>query len=448
MNAIEPIIKSVLDQDLYSFTVGQVAFKEFPTARVTYEFINRGKTQFPEGFADELKRQVKIMSLLAMNNDEYDYMDALGFFSYDYLQFLKQFRFDPAELDIIQEGGELTVIFTGLWESAIMWEVPFLALVSELYYIMTGKTLDPEWHNRLVAKTANLSNNGCKWMEFGTRRRFSAAVQDAVVKEQMGWAGFLGTSNVFLARKYGVKCLGTMSHQGPMAMQALYGATLCNKEWRAVWEKVYPDKLLTYLPDTVTTDVFLRDFTREEALKWNLRQDSGDPDVWLKKILGFYKDNGIDSNIKTAVLSDSLNDFKAVDYTRRFSARINIVLGIGTFLSNDCGHPPLNMVVKLIEADFGDGMRPVVKLSDTSGKYTGDPEAIAETKAELFLPLTDDERFRLMSAVAPDELWGTFVADRWDHENARNVLLHYIRQKRLTGDCLKWLNQNFPCYFD
>ena len=106
------------------------------------------------------------------------------------------------------------------------------------------------------------------------------------------------------------------------------------------------------------------------------------------------------------------------------------------------------MVVKLIEADFGDGMRPVVKLSDTSGKYTGDPEAIAETKAELFLPLTDDERFRLMSAVAPDELWGTFVADRWDHENARNVLLHYIRQKRLTGDCLKWLNQNFPCYFD
>lgn len=159
-------------------------------------------------------------------------------------------------------------------------------------------------------------------------------------------------------------------------------------------------------------------------------------------------DNGIDSHTKTAILSDSLNDTKAVDYTKRYSPYINIVLGIGTFLSNDCGHPPLNMVVKLIEADFGDGMRPVVKLSDTSGKYTGDPKAIAATKAELFLPLTDDERFRLMSDVTPDQLWGTFAAGKWDHENARNVLLHYIRQKRLTGDCLKWLNQNFPCYFD
>jgi nicotinate phosphoribosyltransferase len=441
---ITPIIKSILDNDLYTFTVGQVAFKEFPNARVTYEFINRGKTQFPDGFADELFRQVKFMSELRLAQGEYEYMDGMDLFGYDYLQFLRRFRFDPSELDIHQDGGDLSVLFNGKWVSAIMWEVPFLGLVSELYYKMTGKTLDPDWHKRLVAKTANLSINGCKWMEFGTRRRFSAEVQDAVVKEQMGWAGFLGTSNVFLAYKYGVPCLGTMSHQGPMAMQALYSATLCNKEWREVWKKVYPNKLMVFLPDTVTTDVFLRDFTKEEALEWNLRQDSGDPDVWLKKIINFYIDNGIDSHTKTAVLSDSLNDTKGVDFTKRYSSYINIVLGIGTFLTNDCGHKPLNIVVKLIEADFGDGMRPVVKLSDTNGKYTGEPMAISATKAELYLPLTDDERFRMMAEAPNDDLWGTFAADKWDHENARNILLHYIRQKRLKTDCLEWLNKNFP----
>jgi nicotinate phosphoribosyltransferase len=380
---IKPIITSILDNDLYTATVGQVAFMHFPAVKVKYKFINRGKTKLPSNFYPELLVQLEHMRNLFLTDAEYAWLDSLGYLSYDYLTFLRNYRFNPDQLNIVMDDGNLDVEFEGTWEDLIMWEVPFLALFSELYYKITGAVKDDQWKNRIMDKAKLLSQNGVKWMEFGTRRRFDFETQDTVVAIQKNYNGFLGTSNMRLAMRHNVPVLGTMSHQGPMAMQAKYGATLANKEWRNVWLKTYKNKLLTFLPDTYTTDVFLRDFSRDEAVNWNLRQDSGDPDAWMAKILGCYAENGIHGKSKTAVLSDSLNPELAVGYHKKYNDIINMVFGIGTNLSNDCGHKQLSIVIKLSEADFGNGYVPVVKLSDTSGKHTGTPEAIAAVKKEL-----------------------------------------------------------------
>lgn len=380
---INPIITSILDTDIYTMFVGQVAFMEFPNTTVEYQFINRNKTPFPNGFVDELNKQIVHMGELFLTDSEYDYLDSLGYFSYDYLTFLRNFRFKRSDLTIHEKDGMLTVGFHGTWERHIMWEVPFLALVSELYYKMIGAEKDDLWKNRIMDKAKLLSENGCKWMEFGTRRRFDFETQNTVVAIQKNYNGFLGTSNVLLAFKHNIPVLGTMSHQGPMAISAKVGVTFANREWRMVWKKVYKNKLNTFLPDTFTTDVFLRDFTRTEAIEWNLRQDSGSPDAWLAKIFGYYASNGIHGKSKTAVLSDSLNAELAVGYHKKYNDVINLVFGIGTSLSNDVGHKPLNIVIKLSGANFGNGMIPVVKLSDTNGKYTGHPDAIANAKQEL-----------------------------------------------------------------
>jgi nicotinate phosphoribosyltransferase len=385
INTFAPIITSILDSDFYTLTVGQVAFKEFPLAKVKYRFINRSKTIFPAGFEAELRKQLAYMSELKLTDAEYEWLDSLNIFSQDYLQFLKNYRFDPAEVRISSVNGSLEVEFYGSWERLIMWEVPFLALISELCYKMRGAVKEEDWKFRIHDKARAMSNAGCSWMEFGTRRRFDFEAQNEVVSAMCKYKGFIGTSNMLLAMRHGINVRGTMSHQGPMAMQAKYGAANANKEWRKVWIKTYKDKFLIFLPDTYTTDVFLRDFNRHEAELWNLRQDSGNPDVWMQKILGFYKESDIDSTKKTVVLSDNLNARRAIEYFNRYRNWVNMTFGIGTNFTNDCGHTPLSIVIKLIEADFGNGMVPVVKLSDDTGKNTGDSDIITQTRRELNL---------------------------------------------------------------
>jgi nicotinate phosphoribosyltransferase len=382
---MERIITSLLDNDLYTFTVGQVAFKYFRGAKVQYQFINRGKTRFPTGFVDELKRQLELMKELKLTEEELAYLTKLGHFSQDYLDFIKAFRFDPTQITITEHDGNLSAEFNGEWETLIMWEVPFLALVSELYYKLMGAQKDDKWIIRIVDKAEKLDEAACRWMEFGTRRRFDFATQEKVVAVQKHYNGFLGTSNVFLAMKYDVPCNGTMSHQGPMAMQAKYGAAMANSEWRKAWRNCYGNKLNTFLPDTFTTKVFLQGFDNVDATQWNLRQDSGNPYQWMTDILLHYLKLGINPKGKTAVFSDSLNPELFIHLTQTYRKYINVVGGIGTNLSNDCGHKALSIVIKLTGGDFGEGFVDVVKLSDDPVKHTGKPEAIAKTKAELGL---------------------------------------------------------------
>ena len=378
-----PIIKSILDQDLYSFTVGQVAFQHFPGAVVKYQFINRGKTQFPEGFADELQNQLQMMKSLQLSKEESGWLLNLKYLSGLYIHYLSNYRFDPDQITIKQTGGDLSAEFQGDWASLIMWEVPFLALVSELYYKLTGKVKDKDWKGRILAKGKLLSDNGSTWIDFGTRRRFDFEAQDAVVSLHKTFDSFRGTSNMLLAMKHNVPVNGTMSHQGPMAMQALFGVVDANKKWREYWRKTYGPLLNTFLPDTFTTEVFFRDFMEVEAKQWNLRQDSGNPYRWMKMCIDNYTRLGETPTLHTWVFSDSLDPKKFNAITNEYY-NYSLIGGIGTNLSNDCGHPAVSIVIKLSQV-FYFGWVDVVKLSDDPVKHTGTPEAIAKAKKELGL---------------------------------------------------------------
>lgn len=378
------IIRSLLDSDLYTFTVGQVAFLKFRTARVRYAFINRSKTEFPPDFANQLRHQLDFLSQLRLTNPEAYWLKMLEFFKDEYIDYLKSYQFDPSQVIIDDADKNLSIFIDGTWVDVIMWEVPLLALISELYYKMIEAIPDREWQTRLENKAKNLSDNGCNWIDFGTRRRFSFDVQNAVVDIMKGYKGFGGTSNCYLAMIHGVSPKGTMSHQGPMAMMAKYGVHDADKMWRQHWEEIYKDKLLVYLPDAFTTDNFLKRFTKEEAERWSgLRQDSGNPDEWMDKILAFYKKMDVNTKDKTFIFSDSLTDEKYKKLSIKYRQYANIVGGIGTFLSNDCGHKALSIVIKLSMANFGKGNIPVIKLSDDKGKNTGDANMITCVKAVL-----------------------------------------------------------------
>jgi nicotinate phosphoribosyltransferase len=270
-----------------------------------------------------------------------------------------------------------------------------LATISELYYRMTDQGMSPDWMGRINSKAITLSTNACHWIEFGARRRYSAAVEDAVVSTMRGYSGFLGTSNPHLAHKWDVTAHGTYAHQAVQAMMALYGVRMANKMWMKHWAEIFEGDLGITLTDTFTTEVFLRDFGRYESKLFDgARQDSSNPYAWGHKMLQHYNDLDVLTSTKRFVFSDALKvgppgqemigkayNYVPLDiYYRQFCWPVG---GIGTFLTNDVGVTPLNIVIKLMSADFGHGPVDVVKLSDEPGKYTGNPDVIAAAKKEL-----------------------------------------------------------------
>lgn len=384
-----PLIQSLLDNDLYTFTVGQVAWDLYSNTKVEYAFINRGKTLFPPNFDKELKNQIEFLSHLQFTYEELTYLRLNTPLKNEYISWLSHYQLDPREVSIIQVGGELKITIKGLWCRTIFYEVVLLALISELYFTLTGIELAPDWEDRIIRKAENLSVNDCLWMEFGTRRRRSFLTQNTVVERMKSYRGFLGTSNVLLAMKFGVKPKGTMSHQGPMAISGMFGPTRANKIWRGNWIENFGNELSIFLPDTFTTDVFLRDFSRDEAEFWQgLRQDSGNPHVWAdEKVIPFYNRIGVSLKNKSLVFSDNLTDEKYKILSLKYRDIATIIGGIGTFFTNDTftdeqkllGIKPLNMVIKLIRINGID----VVKLSDECGKETGNEKSIKNIKKEL-----------------------------------------------------------------
>ena len=400
MNAIgDPIITSMLDDDLYKFNMGQLVFHDFPNVIVTYEFINRGKTQFPPDFDKHLRGQLQYLSMLFMNNAETRYFSKIPGIRPTYAEWYDSYRFDTREVDIQQKGGDLYIKIKGPWYRTIFWEVRLMAIISELYFRMTGQRCDDMWLKRLDRKVSLLGQYGCSTMEFGTRRRYSLAVQEEVVKQMKQMPrGFLDTSNVHLAHKLNVLPKGTSAHEMVMALSALYGPRLANKMWSKHWSDFYKGLNGIALTDTFTTDVFLRDWDSYWARLFDgVRQDSDNPYKWAdEKILPPYAKLGISTTDKSLVFSDNLmvDDYNIIErdgkynYIPLFLKYQNVanpVGGIGTFFTNDVGVKPLNMVIKMTSADFGRGPVNVVKLSDNVGKHTGTPEAIAQVKAELGL---------------------------------------------------------------
>ena len=314
-----PIIKSLLDDDWYKLTMGSVVFHNFPNAQVEYTFINRGKTAFPPGFADELKNQINLISNLRLTKDEEKWLKSISYIRPTYAEWLYGYQMNPDEVEVYQLGGDLKITIGGPWYRTIFWEVKLMAIISELYFIMTGQEKYFDWIDKIYQKSLKLSDNDCRWIDFGTRRRYSYEVQNKVVAVMKSVKGFLGTSNPHLAMKHKVNPQGTYAHESIMAMSALYGVRMANKMWMKHWADYFGGCLGVALTDTFTTEQFLNDFGSYEARLFDgVRQDSGDPTKWGNRMLKHYNDLGIQTTNKRFVFSDNLNDDKYIDLARKF----------------------------------------------------------------------------------------------------------------------------------
>jgi len=372
---MEPIIKSLLDVDLYKLTMMMAVLKKFPYAKVRYSFINRGKTKFPEG----LRNQIKYTENLSLTKDEKSWMKKnCYYFEPWFLDFLQGYRYNSAEVGIIQKGNNLDVTGDGYWYRTILWETTLMSIISELFYKMTKQ--EPikleERKKKNAEKMKLFEMNNIHYADFGTRRRFSYDNQKEVVHQMSNKIlnyNFVGTSNVHLAHLFNIKPIGTHAHEWFMFHAAKYGYKMANHLGMENWSDVFRGNLGIALPDTFTTDVFLRSFdTKFAKLYDGVRQDSGDPKAFTDKTIEHYKKLDIDPMTKTIIFSDSLNAEKAVELKDYCKGKIKSSFGIGTNFSNDVGVTPLNIVIKMTEAKpEGEEWHPCIKLGDGVGKETG-----------------------------------------------------------------------------
>ncbi|QHD50535.1 nicotinate phosphoribosyltransferase [Vreelandella aquamarina] len=394
------MLTSLLDNDFYKITMQNAVIKRFPYAHARYAFINRGEHAFPEGFGEALRGEVDRMATLRLSDEEKRYLQTTcPYLDPTYLDFLAGFRYDPSEVTIEQQGSELSVVMEGPWYRTILWEVPLMALISELWYHLRGVSVSEDDEALIEQRTREkielYRQHGLKIAEFGTRRRFSFAVHDRVVKALRHYGGeaFSGTSNVLLAMRHGVKPIGTHAHEWFMFHGARFGFKMANSLALEHWVDVYRGDLGIALTDTFTTRAFFESFDKKFAKLFDgVRHDSGDPIEFADATIAHYQRLGINPLSKTIIFSDALTPEK-VERIRAFcQGRIGMAFGIGTNFTNDIGVAPMNMVIKMVEArPEGQGWLPVVKLSDVPTKNTGDPEMIALAKRILSLGGKEDE---------------------------------------------------------
>lgn len=385
---------SVLDNDFYKFTMQCAVVKLFPSQVVKYQFINRGKHEYPEGFAEELRKSVEAMAELRLSKEEKKFLKkTCPYLDLPYIDFLEGYRYDPSEVHIKQTETELIVEVTGLWYRTILWEVPLLCLISELYYTM--KNLPRESDEMIIEKTINkekiFKEINVQFAEFGTRRRHSyrvhRLVMDALISVKD--STFIGSSNVHMAMLYNVKPIGTHAHEWFMFHGAEYGFKMANSLSLEHWVDVYRGDLGVALADTYTSDVFFQQFDKKFAKLFDgVRHDSGDPIEFAKKTIEHYQANGINPLFKYIIFSDALNTERVKEIANFCRGKIGMSFGIGTNLTNDVGLTPSNIVMKLIGVKgIKNEWIPTVKLSDEKGKYTGDPKMIELAKE--FLRIND-----------------------------------------------------------
>jgi len=368
--------------------------KLFPYAKARYEFINRGKHQFPDGFADHLRKAIDAMAKLELTDAEKQFLSTnCPYLDPTYLDFLQGYRYDPSEVVITQNGSDLSVKIEGYWYRTILWEVTIMSLICELYYITTG--LKRENDDFVIEKTKDkiikYNQLGINVAEFGTRRRHSIHVHDLVVKalKKYGEKCFIGTSNVHLAMKYNTKPIGTHAHEWFMFHAAKYGFKMANHMGLEHWVDVYRGDLGIALTDTYTTDVFFQQFDKKFAKLFDgVRHDSGDTLEFADKTISHYKKMGINPITKTIIFSDGL-DYEKVDrIVNHCRGKIGMSFGIGTDFTNDVGLERMNIVLKMTEAlPEGANWTGVVKLSDEPKKHTGQADDIELSKRLLEIPL-------------------------------------------------------------
>lgn len=389
------MIKAFTDTDLYKLTMLMVFIKLYPRARGRYEFIDRGQTEYPDGFAEELRKRVSKMADIIITSDEIVFLEKeCPWLEPWFLDFLRGYRFDPSEVGIIQDGSKVRIIMEGYLHKAILWEVPLLSTISELYFEMTKaaqpKILTEALQSENNMKKASFMKMNCmNFTDFGTRRRYSFDVQDRLVNDMKNYGGknFIGTSNVYLAMKHKVKPIGTHAHEWFMFHGAVYGYKLANTMALDGWSHVFKGDLGIALTDTYRTDVFLRTFDKMHAKLFDgVRHDSGEPLKYAQNVIDHYKKLGIDPLSKTIIFSNALTKDTAKEIADFCQGKIKCSFGIGTNFTNDVGVKPLNIVIKLVATKIeGHEWINTVKLSDDTDKNTGDKDEVNLCKQILKL---------------------------------------------------------------
>jgi nicotinate phosphoribosyltransferase len=385
-------LSSILDNDFYKFTMQHAVVKLFPKAKARYEFINRGKHEFPEGFAEALRQAVDAMSGLKLSTEEKRFLFVnCPYLDPTYLDFLQGYCYNPEEVIIEQDDVDVKISIEGYWYRTILWEIPLLSLVSELFYKLhkLERNTDEDVVNVTKEKIQGYGRLGVTVAEFGTRRRHSYKVHELVMEtlKRYGGNSFVGSSNVHFAMVKGVKPIGTHAHEWFMYHAAKYGFKMANSVGLENWVNIYRGDLGIALSDTYTTNVFYKQFDKMFAKLFDgVRHDSGDAVEFANQTINHYKQLGIDPRSKTIIFSDALNYNKVARIAEFCNGKIGMSFGIGTNLTNDVGLTPMNIVIKMVEAlPEGGEWTPVVKLSDEKGKYTGEEKMIHLAKTILHI---------------------------------------------------------------
>jgi nicotinate phosphoribosyltransferase len=373
-----PVVRSLLETDLYKFTMWQALLHSHPSAHAEYEFVCRNQTVFPlSELKEEVEAQLDHLCGMSFTEDELNYLRSLRYIKSDFVDFLAVFRFQRKFIEVRAEGNTLVIHAEGPQVHIMAYEIFVLYIVNELYFRRAGTPAAlEEGRKRLGEKIAQLKAFGTtpalrhpfEFSDFGLRRRFSSAWHDEVVERLAREVPqcFKGTSNVYIAKKFGLIPIGTMAHEYMQSFQA-FGVRLRDfqKASLEAWVQEYRGDLGIALTDVVGMDAFLNDFDLYFAKLFDgLRHDSGDPIVWGEKAIAHYQALRIDSNTKRLVFSDGLDFDTAFRLYRQFADRIMVGFGIGTWLTNDVGIKPLNIVMKLIRLNG----QSVAKLSDSPGK--------------------------------------------------------------------------------
>lgn len=388
------VITSLLDTDLYKFTMMQVVLHQFPAAQVEYRYKCRTPDVNLRPYLEEIREEIRHLCSLRFTQEELAYLRSLRFIKSDFVDFLELFHLQERSIHVSEgeKPGEIAISVKGPWLHTILFEIPVLAIVNEVYF--RNVCAEPNWEEgrrRLTEKMALVTSDPTladfRVAEYGTRRRFSRRWHDEVVqtmKAQMG-EHFAGTSNVWMAMLHDVTPLGTMAHEYLQACQAL-GPRLRDSQVYGleVWAREYRGDLGIALSDTYGLDAFLRDFDMYFCKLFDgARHDSGDPFVWGERLLAHYEANRVDPRTKTLVFSDALTFPLAIELARRFAGRCKLSFGIGTNLTNDLGYQPLQIVMKMVRCNG----QPVAKVSDSPEKtMCDDPAYLAYLRQVFDLP--------------------------------------------------------------
>ena len=379
------IIRSILDTDLYKLTTSYAYSKLFPRAYGEFEFVDRDDRDYPDGFDQLLRQELDEMTRLSLSDEEEEFLRRkLSYLPPIYIDFLKGLRFNPAEVSVAMEGRKLRIRTSGLLYRVTLWETPILALVSELYFKVTGQSPDIAYmENAVREKARRLKAHEITFSLFGMRRRYSAEVEDRITEllKQHSGDNFFGTSNVHFAVKHQINVSGTHPHEWVQFHGAIYGYKMANYMAMENWISTYDGDLGTALTDTYTTGVFMQNFSKKHALLFtSLRQDSGDPLAFVDRAIKRYEELRVNPKLKYIVFSDSLDVEKAIQIKHYCGDRITATFGIGTNLTNDVGNgiKGLNIVMKLFRCKMieKDRWNECIKLSDVDGKHTGSVEEI------------------------------------------------------------------------